>query len=466
MRILMQNRSFLPNIGGAEVRFFNLARALAALGHDVTVFAPYSAASSQQSAVSGQRSAVSGQRSAVSGQRSGDAPDPRPSNPEPDGPTPDAQRPTPDAWPGFRVVRYPLAEFFFRPSGSYWRSLWLPRRHYRFSRVEVDAMPAGPWDFVYTGVREFALRLKRERPGECVLFAPGGTVFGLKAEYYPGTDRLLSLWGFRQRLTYRQAVRYERLAARVADAVLAQTDLVARVFREEYGIDPAKVRRLNHGVDLERFHPGGVSSVECRVSSAARQKLAIRHSTLDTSSFLIAFVGRLAPEKNLPFLFDALARPEARGAHAVLVGDGPEAPRLKALAAQLGLSPRITFAGLHRNVEDYLAAADPFVLPSTSETFGIALAEAMAAGLPTIALRPDFGRINTGVAEHIEEGVTGFLVDPDDPGDLAAKIGALVADPVRAHQMGLAGRRAAELKFNWAAIARQLLAIAADLRQG
>jgi glycosyltransferase involved in cell wall biosynthesis len=135
------------------------------------------------------------------------------------------------------------------------------------------------------------------------------------------------------------------------------------------------------------------------------------------------------------------------------------------LARQLDIEHRVWFVGERENVEDYLAAADLFVLPSTSESFGNALVEAMASGLPCIALRPEFGRINTGVAEHIEEGVTGFLVDADDPADLAGKIALLAGDPERARQMGLAGRRAAQQKFDWNKIAARLLEIVAEVRQ-
>src|SRR4029077_14274009 len=93
--------------------------------------------------------------------------------------------------------------------------------------------------------------------------------------------------------------------------------------------------------------------------------------------------------------------------------------------------------------------SDIFVLSSIFEPFGFALVEAMAAGLPCVALRPDFLKIRTAMAEHISDGQTGYLVDGTDPADLASKLDLLAADPETRKRMGEAGQIVCKTKYTW-----------------
>ncbi|MCB1367287.1 MAG: glycosyltransferase [Rhodobacteraceae bacterium] len=160
----------------------------------------------------------------------------------------------------------------------------------------------------------------------------------------------------------------------------------------------------------------------------------------------ILFVGRLAAVKGLPVLFGALARlrcdfPDLA---VTLIGDGPERPALEGEAAALGLSGMIEFAGYkgQSEVAAALAASDLLVLPSFAEGLPVVLMEALAAGLPVVATRI------AGVAELVEDGISGFLVAPGDEAALADKLAILLADPARRRAMGKAGRAKVRAEFD------------------
>jgi len=157
---------------------------------------------------------------------------------------------------------------------------------------------------------------------------------------------------------------------------------------------------------------------------------------------VVAFLGRLVGYKGLEVLLHAAAGVPAEF-H--ILGDGRERARLQALAADLGLSPRIHFLGHVPDAElpGRLAAADMFVLPSVSpaEAFGVAQVEAMAAGLPVVNTA-----LSTGTDWVSTHGLTGLTVTPGNPLALAAALRRLVEDePFRLACGRRARRRALEL---------------------
>lgn len=146
--------------------------------------------------------------------------------------------------------------------------------------------------------------------------------------------------------------------------------------------------------------------------------------------------GRLVYYKGFDRLIDVATEVPWR---IVIVGDGPERPRLEERIRRNGLGERVHLAG---HVPDatlaaHLAAAGLFVLPSVNraEAFGIALLEAQAAGLPVIV-----SETGAGTVEAFAPGETGILVPPDDRSALAAAINRLISDPQERERMGRAGR--------------------------
>jgi glycosyltransferase involved in cell wall biosynthesis len=119
-------------------------------------------------------------------------------------------------------------------------------------------------------------------------------------------------------------------------------------------------------------------------------------------------------------------------AQLLLVGDGPDRPRVERLARRLGIADRVHVTGFvpHERVPAVLASADLLVLPSFYEELGTVLVEAMQVGLPTVASRVG------GIPEVVEDGVTGLLVAPRDPAALATAIDTVLSDPQLARRLG------------------------------
>ncbi len=148
---------------------------------------------------------------------------------------------------------------------------------------------------------------------------------------------------------------------------------------------------------------------------AAREALGL---PLDAP--VIGHLGRLAPEKNLRYLASAIgqalrARPEARG---IVVGDGPERAEMARIFASIGVAGRVVFAGklTGRRHRDACAAMDVFAFASLSETQGLVLAEAMAAGAPVVALDAP------GAREMVRDGKNGRLLPADAPEEVFARV--------------------------------------------
>ena len=129
-------------------------------------------------------------------------------------------------------------------------------------------------------------------------------------------------------------------------------------------------------------------------------------------------------------------------ARMVFVGDGPDRPRAAQRAAELGVQDQVVFLGKHQSVDELLACADLFLLPSETESFGLAALEAMACGAPVIASRAG------GLPEVIDDGETGILCDVGATDAMAeAGVRLLTDDDLHARIAG-AARRAAERRFS------------------
>jgi glycosyltransferase involved in cell wall biosynthesis/predicted metal-dependent phosphoesterase TrpH len=191
------------------------------------------------------------------------------------------------------------------------------------------------------------------------------------------------------------------------------------------------------GVDTDLFSP-------------ERRDDDLRARVLDEGGLAILYVGRLSHEKRIGVLLDAFARvsrarPEAR---LVVVGEGP-ARREFERTAPAGT----VFPGEVRGLElaAYYASADVFCFPSTTDTFGQVLLEAGASGLPVVAAAAG------GAQELVQHGQTGLLVQPEEPGLLAAALLELAESPARRQALGAAGLAAARAR-TWEAAIAELVA--------
>lgn len=212
-----------------------------------------------------------------------------------------------------------------------------------------------------------------------------------------------------------------------------------------------RVRVVPYGVDVERFDPTPERRAEA-------QRLR-REDPWYAGRFVVAFVGRLRYYKGLDTLIQALA--ECPDVGLVAVGTGPMESRWRALAAQAGVEARIRWLGevSDARLPAVLHAADAYVFPSSarSESFGIAMAEAMAAGLPVISTE-----LGTGTSWVNAHGITGLVVPPRSPQRLASAIRELARDPVRAEALGRAAHERAKAVFSRDAMLAALEAVYAE----
>lgn len=211
-----------------------------------------------------------------------------------------------------------------------------------------------------------------------------------------------------------------------ADVVITPSESVRRVMLD-FGVRrPIEV--IANGVDLRPFRN-------------PPDPLNKRDLGIPDSATLFTYVGRLSPEKDLDLLLRqfAIARDIAPDIHLLIIGKGPSADELLILARQLGIEKNVHFMGVvgYDKVGNYLAAADIFVTASVTEVHPLTVIEAMAAGLPVVAVA------SPGITDTVQSGRSGFLTNQPDGGLAAAMVG-LALDKERRWQMGLAAQQMSE----------------------
>jgi phosphatidylinositol alpha 1,6-mannosyltransferase len=191
-----------------------------------------------------------------------------------------------------------------------------------------------------------------------------------------------------------------------------------------------RVHMWRRGVDSARFHPG-------RRSDGMRRALA------PNGEILVGFVGRLAVEKQVDLLADVSRLP---GVRLVVVGDGPAAGTLRKCL------PEAVFVGVRHGAQlaRLYASLDIFAHTGPYETFGQAVQEAMASGLPVIA--PAAG----GPLDLVDHGRTGYLVPPFEAAGFTSTVKELARDPEQRAMLGAAGRAAIEGR-SWTAVGDELI---------
>jgi len=194
--------------------------------------------------------------------------------------------------------------------------------------------------------------------------------------------------------------------------VLPVSHMVKEELLRRYDIPESRIEVIHPGVGIEQF-----SSLE---RSAHRQEVRKRHG-LSEGDVVMLFVGMNFEIKRLGLVLKALAisLPQADQASSfklLVVGKGDEW-RYRTEAERLGIGEQVIFAGVRENIEAYYLASDFFVMPSVFDTFGMAVLEAMAAGLPVIITE------KVGAKDVVTDGKEGFVLPADpSPGELSEKM--------------------------------------------
>ena len=226
------------------------------------------------------------------------------------------------------------------------------------------------------------------------------------------------------------------LLARATDAVIGVNNYIGGILKNRLQVPPSRIHMVRGGVDIERFRP---ASIESQVNG---------RDILESpdKAVLIGIVSRLAPDRGYMTLLDAFGAlaPRAPQVRLVIIGKGEYLPTIKERVAELGLNGRVLFPGyIEKELPDVLSALDVFTLMAPgSEGTSRALLEAMAMGLSCAVTS------HNGLDEVVRDGVTAYVVPPDNPGALAAAFQTLIADKGKRIRFGRAGRQRVERQFH------------------
>jgi glycosyltransferase involved in cell wall biosynthesis len=250
------------------------------------------------------------------------------------------------------------------------------------------------------------------------------------------------------RLHFRMLSRLEAANARRAHIVTVTSEHSRRIALAAYGLDPSRVRVVPEGIDLTDWSVAERPSEERDAAASLTAQPA-------TGGSVILSVARQYRRKNTIALLRAMTRvresvPQAR---LRVVGGGPELNRLRRERRSLGLQGAVELLGEvpgTQNVRAEYRTADVFCLPSLQEGFGIVYLEAMASGLPIVALDA------AAVPEIVRRDQAGILVPLDEPEGLGAALVRLLEDSALRRRMGTAGRERARL-YDWPEVALRFL---------
>lgn len=223
----------------------------------------------------------------------------------------------------------------------------------------------------------------------------------------------------------------DRILDRRNNAVICVSKAVLKYRIHEAGFDPKKIHLIENGIDLDRFREtASKGEMETRLGLPLGRRWAV-------------IVGRLVPLKGHRFLIEALSLLTKDFAQLglLVVGDGEEEKSLRALTEALGLSERVVFLGLRRDIPDILGISEVLVLPSSREGLPIVLLEAMAASLPVVVTPVG------GIPEVVMEGKTGIFVK-QEPGSIAQALRWIFENFDSARTMGKNARLLIEERYD------------------
>lgn len=229
------------------------------------------------------------------------------------------------------------------------------------------------------------------------------------------------------------------------DAAVALSEEI-RSELTDAGLDRSKIRVIPNGIDPSSFFP----------LSASGKRDRKKQMGLDKYDQILVFTGRLTRQKGLDILFESLRRLNNYNYLLIIAGQGELEAELKKLAAELGIADKIRFSGPVSDVLSLYQAGDIFVLPSRQEGLSNSLLEAMSSGMKVVATGI------SGSSRVIEDGKSGLLVPPEDPGKLA---GALKEAFRIDDSMGRKGRERIISGYSVNQIADRYRALYSELRE-
>ena len=225
---------------------------------------------------------------------------------------------------------------------------------------------------------------------------------------------------------------FQRWLMRRADAISTVGNATKNEAVELFKIDPAKIRVIYRGINQDLF------SLPAGTRERVRESLG-----LATGSKVLISVGALGWEKNQAVMLRVLAevRKSLPDVVLLLVGEGPELPKLKQITTELGIVDGIVFLGMRKDVPELLAAADLFILTSLTEGVPGVLIEAGMAGVPCVTWDV------AGAKEVVIDGQTGLVTPYSDEVELTSAVLKILNDRDLACRFGVAAQSSCRERF-------------------
>jgi phosphatidylinositol alpha-1,6-mannosyltransferase len=336
--------------------------------------------------------------------------------------------------PGWKSFDKKHSSTFFR----------IRRRFKPLKSLKYDELPKGIFPFL-----QAICRIVRDSPriihaGD--LYPPGliawviNRLTGIPYVIYSHGEEITQTDRYRYQPRVRDCI-YKGAAAVVANSEFTRKELL------RIGVSENRIVKITPGVDAVRFRP-----------EPADKKLMAQYNLAGKT--VVLTVARLVPRKGHRAALQAFAKVcgEFPEAHYLIAGTGPEEQKLRQFSEELGIQRRVSFTGYIPsevlpklyNLCDIMLLANREEEDGDVEGFGIVFLEANAAGKPVIGGR------SGGAIEAVADGVTGFLVDPDNPAELEGVLRELLRDPKLRQTSGAAGRRRVESEFDWKQRAHRL----------
>jgi glycosyltransferase involved in cell wall biosynthesis len=243
---------------------------------------------------------------------------------------------------------------------------------------------------------------------------------------------------------------YDRAQNRKVDMTMFLSQWAEGEFKKIYAGRTCVVRS---GADPERFAHGG-----------DRRKIRDRFGYKE-SDFVLLWLGIFMPHRRLQDAIEAVSWLKSQGfpVRLLLAGSDRSFPEyfnsLKTLAAQLGVTEEVTFAGkvADEEIQDFYCACDAFLFPNENQTWGLAVLEAMACGCPVLVSR------GAAVHEVLTDNENAFLFPPRNPEALAATIRSVATQPALRARVAQQGMELVRTKYNWGQFGRQVAQVFQDL---
>jgi glycosyltransferase involved in cell wall biosynthesis len=219
------------------------------------------------------------------------------------------------------------------------------------------------------------------------------------------------------------------------DRVISVSDEAGQYHLDISGAPSNQVITVYNGIDLSNFMG----------MDRERERINVRAEFgIPADANLLVTVAVLRPQKGIQFMIQALPAilASSPNTYYLIVGAGSHQNSLVGEVNKVGVSDRVIFTGMRKDVARLLMAGDVFVLPTLTEALPTVLAEAMAAKLPIIASRVG------GIPEMVTDGQNGCLLEPEDLDGLATACIHLLANPEKRAAMGAAGWKIVNQKFN------------------